>query len=267
MTSTNPETWAHPKMSANPIAAEEKKSAASEQGGWFRGGRGDRCPARPGGYGAGGHPIGEDSRSSLCQGFRCRARGHGLAGAGEAPTGRRPQSPASGVFLSSAETVRHRDRPGQRHHPPAMAPAHLLHAVPPPPHFRAEMSTEISTEVVTNGGRGRGGGRERGAARRQRRARPPGPTRRARTPGPPSIREFGRTTGRGPGPGIVCRAPGRAGCCCRASGTIRVRTAARTVRIARTDQIVANALSRMSRPSPSRSSPMTSGGRKRSTLP
>ncbi|GGN50913.1 hypothetical protein GCM10012285_40340 [Streptomyces kronopolitis] len=74
---------------------------------------------------------------------------------------------------------------------------------------------------------------------------------------------FGRTTRRGPGPGIVCRAPGRAGCCCRASGTIRVRTAA----YARTAQIVANALSRMSRPSPSRSSPMTSGGRKRSTLP
>lgn len=133
--------------------SSEKGSAASEQGGWFRGGRADRCSARPGGYGAGGHPIGEDSRSPLCQGSRCCARGHGLVGTGEAPTGRRPQSPASGVFLSSAGTVRHGGRTRQSHYPAAMAPAHLLHAMPPVARFRTEMTPEMSTEGAGNGQR------------------------------------------------------------------------------------------------------------------
>jgi len=150
----------------------EKRSAASEQGGWFRGGRADRCSARPGGYGAGGHPIGEDSRSPLCQGSRCCARGHGLIGTGEAPTGRRPQSPASGVFLSSAGTVRHGGRTRQSHYPAAIGPAHLLHAMPPVTHVRTEMNAKMSTERTENrrsedgGGAGAGGdGRGRGAER------------------------------------------------------------------------------------------------------
>ncbi|MDQ0716539.1 hypothetical protein QFZ55_005991 [Streptomyces luteogriseus] len=51
-------------------------------GGEFRGGRPDRNVARPGGFGAGDCPIGEEIQSLR---LRVCARGHDQVEAGEAP--------------------------------------------------------------------------------------------------------------------------------------------------------------------------------------
>ena len=78
-----------------------ERPTAPEQGGEFRGGRSDRYSARPGGFGAGGPPIGEDA---VRQGTTGARLGERLARAGS-PEWSCPESPAAGCF-SSAETVR-----------------------------------------------------------------------------------------------------------------------------------------------------------------